>query len=102
MKKIIYVFFCLFLFASASNGEEWEGKKILLEKRDEVVSACEKGALMHGYDYAKVQRYCKCWVDYVTEFAIKYNKEQLKEMQKTKGKNFLEKDVLKNCKHHLE
>ena len=48
MKRIIFVFFCFFFFASASTGEDWEGKKILVDEREKVISACEKGILSKG------------------------------------------------------
>ena len=85
-----------------SNGAEWEGKKILIEEREQVIAACEKGISSQGYTYVKVQKYCKCSVDYMTELATKYTKEQLEKLQKEKGKNFIEKYTLQKCKHHLE
>jgi len=98
---LIVLLFGVFTFASASNGEEWEGKKFLVDQREKVISACEKGILSRGYPYIKVKKYCECSVDYMTELANKYTKEQLKTLQKEKGKNFIEKDTLQKCKHHL-
>ena len=57
MKRTIFVFFCFFFFANTSNGDDWEGKKILVDERDKVISACEKGILSKGYPYVKVQKY---------------------------------------------
>ncbi|PKN89410.1 MAG: hypothetical protein CVU51_00240 [Deltaproteobacteria bacterium HGW-Deltaproteobacteria-1] len=84
------------------SGEEWEGGKMLIEERGKVIAACEKGILSQGYSYVKVQKYCKCSVDYITELANKYSKAQLKALQKEKGGNFIEKDALQMCKHYLE
>jgi hypothetical protein len=102
MKRIIFVLLGLLCFSSVSCAEEWEGEKMLIEERGKVIAACEKGILSQGYSYVKVQKYCKCSVDNMTELATKYSKEQLKAMQKEKGKNFIEKDTLQMCKHYLE
>jgi len=102
MKRIAFVALCFGFWASASNAEDWEGKKILVDQRDKVISACEKGISSRGFPYVKVQKYCECSVDYMTEIATKYTKEQIRKMADTKGKNFIEKEAFQKCKHHLE
>ena len=73
MKRITFLALCVIFWANASNSEEWEGKKILVEQRDKVISACEKGISSRGFPYSKVQKYCECSADYMTEIATKYN-----------------------------
>ena len=86
----------------ASNGEYWEGKKILIDQRGKIISACEKGISSRGFPYVKVQKYCECSVNYMTEIATKYTKEQIKKMAEVKGKDFIEREAFQKCKHHLE
>ena len=102
MKFIIFFAICLSFWTNASTAEEWEGKKILVDQRDKVISACEKGISSRGFPYAKVQKYCECFIDYVTEIANKYNKEQIKGMAAKKGKDFIEKEASQKCIHFLK
>jgi len=102
MRRITFLALCFAFWATASNAEEWEGKKILVDQREKVISACEKGISSRGFPYVKVQKYCKCSVDYMTEIATKYTKEQIKRMAEIKGKDFIEKEAFHKCKHHLE
>ncbi len=87
---------------SSNNDEYWEGKKILVDEREKVISACEKGISSRGFSYVKAQKYCECSVNYMTMIATKYTKEQIKRMAEIKGKNFIEKEAFQKCKHHLE
>lgn len=87
---------------SANNVEYWEGKNILVDEREKVISACEKGISSRGFPHAKVQKYCECAVNYMTEIATKHTKEQIKKMAEIKGKDFIEKEAFQKCKHHLE
>ena len=87
---------------SSNNDESWEGKKILVDEREKVISACEKGISSRGFPYVKVQKYCECSVDYMTEIATNYTKEQIKRMAEIKGKDFIEKEAFQKCKHLLE
>ena len=87
---------------SSNNDESWEGKKILVDEREKVISACEKGISSRGFPYVKVQKYCACSVDYMTEIATKYTKEQIKRMTEIKGKDFIEIEAFQKCKHLLE
>jgi hypothetical protein len=102
MKNIIFMFLGLCFLANASYGEEWEGKKMLIDERDKVIAACEEGISSQGYAYSKVNKYCKCSVDYMTKLGTKYSKEQLKIMQRQKGERFIEQETLQMCKHHLD
>jgi hypothetical protein len=86
----------------SNNDESWEGKKILVDEREKVISACKKGISSRGFPYVKVQKYCECSVDYMTEIATKYTKEQIKRMAEIKGKNFIEKEAFQKCKQFLE
>jgi len=86
----------------SNNDESWEGKKILVDEREKVISACEKGISSRGFPYVKVQKYCECSVDYMTEIATKYTKEQIKRMAEIKGKDFIEREAFQKCKHLLE
>jgi hypothetical protein len=102
MKQFLVVFLSVFFFASASNGEEWEGKKILVNEREKVISACEEGISNKGYPYVKVKKYCECSVDYMIELVTKYTKEQLKDIADKRGDdNFIRTDAYLKCKHHL-
>ena len=102
MNRITFVALCFIFLASASNAEDWEGKKILVEQRDKVISACEKGISSRGFPYVKVQKYCECSVSYMTELATKYTKEEIRKMAEIKGKDFIEKEAFQKCKHHLD
>ncbi|MCD6366003.1 MAG: hypothetical protein J7L46_00535, partial [Bacteroidales bacterium] len=51
---------------STNNAEYWEGKKILVDEREKVISACEKGISSRGFSYVKAQKYCECSVNYMT------------------------------------
>jgi hypothetical protein len=102
MKRMTFLALCIIFLASASNSEEWAGKKILVDQREKVISACEEGISSRGFPYGKVQKYCKCSVDYMTEIATIYTKEQIKGMAEIKGKDFIEKEAFKKCKHLLE
>ena len=102
MKRIIFLALCIVFWANPSNSEVWEGKKILVDQRDKVISACEKGISSRGFPYGKVQKYCECSVDYMTEIATKYTKEQINRMAEIKGKDFIEKEAFQKCKHFLE
>lgn len=102
MKKSFFVLCCFILFASASNAEDWEGKKILVDEREKVISACEKGISSRGFPYVKVHKYCECSVNYMTEIATNYTKEQINKMAEIRGKDFIEKEAFQKCKHHLE
>lgn len=93
---------CFVFWASTSTAEDWEGKKILVDQRDKVISACEKGISSKNFSYVKVQKYCECSVDYMTEIATKYTKEQIKKMAEKKGKDFIEKEAFQKCKHFLK
>jgi len=86
----------------SNNDEFWEGRKILVDERATVISACEKGISSRGFPYVKVQKYCECSVNYMTEIATKYTKRQIKRMTEIKGKNFIEKEAFQKCKHFLE
>ena len=102
MNRIICAALCFILLASASNAEDWEGKKILVDQRDEVILACEKGVSSRGIPYRKAQKYCECSVNYMTELATKYTKEEINKMAEIKGKDFIEKEAFEKCKHHLD
>jgi redox-regulated HSP33 family molecular chaperone len=102
MKRIAFAMICFAIWASVSSAEEWEGKEILIEQRNEVISACEKGVASRGFPEVKVQKYCKCSVDYMTEIATTYTKEEINRMAETKGRDFIEKEVIHKCKHFLE
>ena len=102
MKRIVFAMICVVFWASASNAEEWEGKKMLVDERDKVISSCEKGISSLGFPYIKVQQYCECSVNYMTEIATKYTKEQINRMVIIKGKYFIEKESRQKCKHFLE
>ena len=102
MKQIIFMALCIIFWPNASNPEEWEGRKILVDQREKVISACEKGISSRGFPYSKVRKYCECSVDYMTEIATKYTKKQIKRMTEIKGNKFIEKETLKKCKHFLE
>jgi len=102
MKRVAFLALCIVFWSNASNSEEWEGKKILINQRDKVISACEKGISSRGFPYGKVQKYCECSIDNMTEIATRFTKEQIKRMTEIKGKDFIEKEAFQKCKHLLE
>lgn len=105
MKKIIlmFIFISFFLSTNTSNAQEWDKlREMLVNQRDKVISACEEGGVSKGYSYKKIQNYCKCSVDYMTEIVTKYNKNQLNNKVKEKGGDFIEKEALQKCEYILE
>jgi hypothetical protein len=102
MKRIVFAMICVAFWASASNAEEWEGKKMLVEQRSRAISACEQGILSKGYPYAKVKKYCECSVNYMTDMAERYSKEELNEMSRYQVMTFLRSESRKMCIYHLK
>jgi hypothetical protein len=85
MKKIIFLFICVFFFAPAINA----ANKADPAAKEKMYNACVERQVKSGKPDDTSQKYCKCYVDYITE---KYTIKQMN----TRGEEVVI-DGMKHC-----
>ena len=85
MKKIIFLFICVFFFAPAINATN----KADPAAKEKMYNACVERQVKSEKPRDTSQKYCKCYVDYITE---KYTIKQMN----TRGEEVVI-DGMKHC-----
>jgi len=87
MKKIIFLSICVFFLATAINAAD----KADPAAKEKMYNACVERQVKSGKPDDASQKYCKCYVDYITK---KYTIKQMN----THGEQ-VEIDAMKHCKN---